>query len=145
MKKLLSALLVLTLICALCACGGNSDTNTTTAGEPETTAPIETAEHIHDFIADTCEEPGVCECGETQPAVGHMFSDATCYSPMTCMVCDAIEGQALDHAYSEATCIEPATCTLCGETFGTAAEHIYEGGQCSVCGEIDPNYDPIEE
>lgn len=144
MKKLMSVLLALTLVLALCACGGNTNA-TTPSGNDETTAPIETTEHIHDFIADTCEEPGVCECGETQPAAGHIFSDATCSSPMICLVCDAVEGDALDHVYSDATCIEPASCINCGESLGILAGHAYENGQCAVCGEIDPSYDIIDD
>ena len=35
--------------------------------------------------------------------------------------------------YSEATCTTPATCIICGATTGTTADHVYVNGKCE-CG-----------
>lgn len=142
MKKFLSVMLALTLVLALCACGGEP-ANTpagTTAAMDETTVP-ETTAHVHVFSEATCLEAGVCACGETsgEPA-GHLFDDATCTSPMTCAVCNITEGDALGHTYSEATCLEAATCMNCGETSGDLGDHVYAEGSCINCGDIDPDY-----
>ncbi len=140
MKKLLSVLLALVMVLALCACGGQN-TDVTVGGDAETTAPGESTAHTHIFSEANCVEPATCDCGETEGEIGeHLFSDATCEEPMTCQVCGITEGAALGHSYSDATCVEPATCSECGDTDASFAPHVYQDGACVTCGEVDPDY-----
>ena len=44
------------------------------------------------------------------------------------------------HLFTEATCTNPATCISCGETKGTTINHNYNNGSCIYCGKNDPNY-----
>ena len=41
---------------------------------------------------------------ETDPALGHDWTDATCTAPKTCSVCGATEGEALGHDYINGVC-----------------------------------------
>lgn len=48
----------------------------------------------------------------------HVWKDATCTEPKTCLLCDATEGEPLDHDWKFATLEAPKTCARCGETEG---------------------------
>lgn len=48
----------------------------------------------------------------------HDWKDATCTTPKTCKVCDAVSGTALGHKWKAATYSSPKTCITCGETSG---------------------------
>lgn len=65
----------------------------------------------------------------------HIFTDATCITPKTCIECEKTEGEALGHCFLDATCELPATCEICGETEGEALGHTIEVGKCSNCNE----------
>lgn len=45
-------------------------------------------------------------------------------------------GQPHNHLYSEADCVHPATCVECGATQGDALGHTSVIGACSRCGEV---------
>ena len=68
----------------------------------------------------------------------HVFLDATCTVPQTCIYCSHTEGDALGHDMNAATCIEPSTCATCGHTEGDVDKnaHRADGGEnCADCGE----------
>ncbi len=71
----------------------------------------------------------------------HVWEDATCTSPKTCMECGETEGEALKHTWEEATCTSPQICSVCNTTEGVALEHTltdatYQSASiCTVCGE----------
>ena len=44
------------------------------------------------------------------------------------------------HIVAAATCFKPETCTLCGYQSGSALKHNYVNGQCTLCGNFDPNF-----
>lgn len=73
----------------------------------------------------------------------HIWKEATCTEPKTCMICGATEGEAAGHQWKEATCTAPKTCTVCGETEGEALGHdwieatITAPKTCSRCGETE--------
>ena len=46
------------------------------------------------------------------------------------------------HIYSDATCTSPAEC-ICGATDSPALGHAFTDGNCSRCGETDPDYVPL--
>ena len=54
----------------------------------------------------------------------HEWVEATCDAPKTCLLCQEVEGEALEHDWSIATCVEPSKCSLCGETLGEPMGHI---------------------
>lgn len=91
---------------------------------------------------------------------GHVWQEATCTEPKTCIICGAMEGESLGHIWKDATCTEPKTCTICGATEGEALGHrdirettavdnlsairIVES-VCGVCGkEIDRKEEQIQ-
>ena len=68
----------------------------------------------------------------------HVFLDATCTAPKTCMYCGHTEGNALGHDMQAATCIAPSTCETCGHTEGEVdknAHRLGDGENCADCGE----------
>ena len=73
----------------------------------------------------------ICGCGHK-----HVFKEATCTEPKTCLECGATEGEALGHTWIEADCLNPKTCSACGLTEGEALGHALEMGICPNCGEI---------
>ena len=121
MKKKLSFLLLLTILCAglLTGCG-----------------------HSHTWHTATCTEPMVCkDCGEQKgKPLGHLWQEASCLSAETCIACGESRGQKTEHNFVPATCTEPETCTGCGETKGEALGHTLQAASyqsaalCSVCG-----------
>ena len=77
---------------------------------------LNAAMQYHDF------QDGVCSyCGAS--CVDHVWNDATCTAPKTCVVCGATEGEALEHNYVD------GVCSLCG------VEIIY--GDANGDGEVD--------
>ena len=54
---------------------------------------------------------------------------------------------AHEHTWVDATCTAPKTCSECGATEGEALGHTFVDGECTVCGEKDPNAvdpDPVD-
>ena len=76
----------------------------------------------------------------TVPPHIHTFALATCTDPQTCP-CGATEGTANGHTWMDATCTIPQTCMICNETTGSKANHLFVKGKCSVCGQLDPDYE----
>ncbi len=50
----------------------------------------------------------------------------------------------MPHVWKEATCTEPRTCINCGVRNGKALGHTFNRDTCIVCGAKDPNYVPPE-
>lgn len=101
------------------------------------------------------------EAGKIIPAVGHVWTDATCTTKKTCSTCGANEGDALGHSYisdvtKAATCTENGTiiytCSNCSDlyteeismtdhdytasiTFPTTTEQGYTTYTCMSCGD----------
>lgn len=143
-----------------------------TSSEPDeseepVSEPVSEPEHVHAFVGATCTEAGVCECGETDVALGHDFTEATCTEPSACTRCgtkngDALghdnagvtcdepgvcsrcgeKGSALGHDFAGATCTAPSTCKRCGATEGSALGHTYSGGKCKRCGDTNGPLSP---
>lgn len=61
----------------------------------------------------------------------HIWQNATCTNPMTCISCGESVGDPLGHEWKEATCTEPGTCTICGETVESAVGHVWKYASCS--------------
>ena len=55
----------------------------------------------------------------------HVFLDATCTVPQTCIYCSQTEGDALGHDMNAATCIEPSTCATCGHIEGDVDKNAH--------------------
>lgn len=70
----------------------------------ERTEPTCTAEGMIVYTCSICGH----SFGETIPARGHNWQDATCTEPKTCSVCFATEGEALGHDFVD------GYCTRCG-------------------------------
>lgn len=98
--------------------------------------------HTHIYSDATCESPITCEtCGATKgKANEHKWEPATCSAPKTCSICNKTEGEMIDHSWNPATCMSPKQCEFCGRTSGDKATHKYINGVCLNCGAKDPNY-----
>lgn len=107
MKKILSLLLVLTLLLSLAACGKCD----------------------HDWANATCDIPETCaKCGQMRgEAPGHRWKEATCELPRTCSVCAKTDGTPLAHNWADATESAPKTCTRCGATEGESLSQTFAG------------------
>ena len=81
--------------------------------------------HRHVWTEATCTQPRTClEDGVTEgEALGHDWKMATCTQPKTCARCGATEGEALGHDWRMASCTRPETCARCGATKGEALGH----------------------
>lgn len=115
------------------------------------------ASHIHNYVGvvtkePTCTEEGektyTCDCGdsytETIPAKGHNYKDGECTD------CGEKDPDHV-HRYTESITKEP-TCTeagektytcVCGDSYTEtipAKGHNYKDGECTDCGDKDPNY-----
>lgn len=113
--------------------------------------------HIHNYVGETTKEPTctesgektyTCDCGDSYteeiPAIGHHYENGECTD------CGEKDPNHV-HSYTEAVTKEP-TCTEAGEKTYTcdcgdsyteeipATGHHYENGECTDCGEKDPNY-----
>ena len=118
---------------------GWENTVATNGGLPGeiTWTPYEKAgESEHVWQDATCEAPMTCViCGAVEgEALGHSWVEATCEAAKTCSVCGAAEGEALGHSWVDATCEAPKTCSVCAATEGSALKHQYENGSCKHCG-----------
>ena len=111
----------------------------------------------------------ICVCGDTYIgdetlATGHDYdavvTEPTCtetgYTTYTCTVCDdtyvddetPANGHDYDAVVTEPTCTETGyttyTCTVCDDTYvddeTPANGHSFSNGNCTVCGETDPDY-----
>ena len=87
---------------------------------------------------------GLCtwnEAGETTITIStstcdHVWSDATCSAPSTCVNCGVTTGDTLEHTSSgEATCTQPEVCTVCGEELSTAWHNMDETYVYATCTE----------
>lgn len=113
--------------------------------------------HIHNYVGEvtkepTCTEKGektyTCDCGDSYteeiPAKGHHFENGECTD------CGEKDPNH-EHSYTETITKEP-TCTEAGEKTYTcdcgdsyteeipAKGHHFEDGECTDCGEKDPDY-----
>lgn len=61
----------------------------------------------------------------------HVWEEATCITPITCVRCQDTQGEALGHTVTDATCTDPITCTTCHETFGRALGHDARKATCT--------------
>lgn len=92
-KKLISILLVFSMVFCFSACGGireNGKINIL---------------HTHRFSDVTCTSARKCSCGATTGvALGHDFAAATCTSPEICSRCGIENGHELGHDYVNNKC-----------------------------------------
>lgn len=137
-KVIVLAIILAVAVCALVACGSETETNA-----PETDAPVVTdapeTEHVHDTVVEevkaTCQTEGykraVCKtCGEIVDGITYgrtectPVAEATCTEDSFCSVCGGLITIAKGHTFGEAvvveaTCIaegtKTTTCTSCGE------------------------------
>lgn len=73
-----------------------------------------------------------------QKTCDHVWADATCSKPQTCIKCGLTKGNPNKHNYAAATCVKPQTCRNCGATTGAPLGHDYDAlGRCKRC---DPYY-----
>ena len=122
-------------------------------------------------VAPTCTATGLTEgshCSrcdhkvaqEEVPALGHTAgAEATCTAAQTCTVCNvelvaALGHDMMTHTETLPTCTETgltagAECSRCDHKTGLeeipALGHDYAEGQCTRCGEADPDYVAPEE
>lgn len=88
---------------------------------------------VHIWKDASCTKPKTCVlCGKTQGfAQGHSWQSANCEKAKTCIRCGMIEGQPLGHEWHEATCLSPRTCSRCGGTQGEALGHGWIEATCT--------------
>lgn len=87
---------------------------------------------VHIWEDATCEAPETCViCGKTQGRkLEHAWLAATCEAPETCEYCGDTQGSALGHAWEDATCEAPRTCQICGATEGAPLPHDWMEATC---------------
>lgn len=61
----------------------------------------------------------------------HVWKDATCTEPRTCLLCGKTEGKSLGHDWIKATCTDPKTCRVCGKTGDMALGHTWRNATCT--------------
>lgn len=95
--------------------------------------------HEHVFAEATCNEPAICECGETigEP-LGHDYVAATCQNPETCTRCGDSRGDKIEHIYGPKLIGQASTCEMCGDTIGepinlTRTKYIGGNWNSDVC------------
>ena len=144
MKRLITALLALMMVFALCACSNNTEAPT----DPATEAPTTAERCYHTFTSEiteeaTCESEGeitytcsLCNLSYTEvlEITDHTYEDANCNDPLFCAYCGLMLGEALGHNYTDATCTTASVCTRCGDTQRGALGHHFEDGVCVNCG-----------
>ncbi|MBE6917848.1 MAG: hypothetical protein E7470_08130 [Ruminococcaceae bacterium] len=135
MKKIISLLLALVLCLSLCACSKDS----WQAGDSASNCNHNY--QITENVASTCIANGyilyTCSlCQHTyrleQPAIEHIYKEATCTSPKTCSTCGATFGEPAEHRFANATCTSPQTCTVCGITTGEPTGHTFANATCTT-------------
>lgn len=85
----------------------------------------------HEYPLDAdCERGATCiRCGtSTSRPIGHVYSDATCTDPETCMRegCNVTNGEALGHDLTAPTCTDISHCTRCEYSEGEKLHHTLE-------------------
>lgn len=133
MKKKISLLLTVIMLCMVCLTGCTCE---------------------HEWTTATCQElPKCCLCGMQGVELGeHKWIEATCTEAKTCRVCGVTEGDKLGHEWTEATCEKASYCNKCKETIGDPKGHTLvemtvvteptcsEAGAsealCTECGEL---------
>lgn len=83
----------------------------------------------HQWTDATCKTPktcSLCQAVEGNP-LEHHWLEADCETPKTCSLCAATEGSPLGHQWNDATCTAPKTCSTCGMMEGAPLEHTWEG------------------
>ena len=88
-----------------------------------------------------------CACGHE-----HIWAEADCTAPKTCVVCGKTEGEPAEHRWNGPGCTAPKTCAVCGATEGEPAGHSWTEATfkapktCTVCGitEGEPKVDFFE-
>lgn len=74
----------------------------------------------------------------------HIWMEATCYRPKTCVDCGKTEGGLKEHTWLDATCTVGKQCFFCGKTEGVALGHSWSTGssttpaKCYLCGAMQP-------
>ena len=63
-------------------------------------------------------------------ACKHQWTDATCVTPKTCMLCEETEGEPAGHSWVDATCEFPKCCSACSATEGEPAGHSWVDATC---------------
>ena len=142
-------------------------------GDPEEKPEEPVHSHSYTTSVDnpTCTEGGAtvytCSCGDSYSEkiapLGHSYTESktepTCTEAgatiYTCHCGDIYDEPiaALGHSYTESktepTCTEAGATTYtchCGHSYSepiAALEHSYVKGACTVCGELDPDRDPV--
>lgn len=88
---------------------------------------------VHIWKEADCEKPRTCVlCGKTEGDVlEHNWQEATCTDPEICERCGAIRGSVLGHAWRSADCENPKTCDNCGKTEGAPLGHAWQEATCT--------------
>lgn len=74
----------------------------------------------------------------------HVWEDASCFSPKTCIKCGETEGVVAGHRWASATCSAPKKCIQCGKTEGDPLGHSWSKGSattpqiCEICNDMKP-------
>ncbi len=144
MKRIVSVLLVLTLVFALSACKKENSTSSESDIDTESVvSSIDTAtqnitnsnneiENDSSLIATSSEKTT-----SSKPTIAS--NPTTSSKPIVSSQPTASSKPSHIHSYSKATCTEPKKCS-CGATEGSILGHNFKDGKCTVCSTKDPNY-----
>ena len=104
------------------------------AADPNKPTEPDTPEHVHVWTDASCTSPMICSgCGETSgSAKGHSWISATCTTPEICSSCGELGSSAIGHSWVSATCTEAKTCSTCGEVSGTPNGHTWVDPTCTT-------------
>ena len=72
----------------------------------------------------------------------HEWENATCTTPVTCLKCGEVAGEASGHNWQDATCTTPKTCVTCKTTEGSELGHSFTSEVASskyLCSEATSN------
>jgi len=65
-------------------------------------------------------------------ACKHQWSEATCLTPKTCILCEETEGEPAGHKWVDATCEFPKTCSVCSAIEGNPLCHTEAVRDCAI-------------
>ena len=111
----------------------DSSEPTTGSSEPTTDSSEPTTDSSEPTTGSSDETTDSSKPGDEDKPCEHVWREATCLVPKTCIKCKETMGDVSDeHVGGEATCAKLASCELCGEEYGDYGAHSWTEATCTA-------------